>query len=368
MQEKQILSTSSARRARLAPVRKGSDGPSLVFDACQVSVVLRAVLGVEAVLGAGLLFVTTQPRVWLIDLGMMTSGVLPATLLWLMTGCALKHRLQKRSHLLQLLIGAALGAAAGLFACGMLFMEGMVASAPWLASAVTGAMLAAALVAMLIWRVRGRTPAAVAARLTDLQSRIRPHFLFNTLNSAIALVREDPTRAEILLEDLSDLFRHALTEQGDAVTLEQEVELARRYLEIEQVRFGERLQVEWSIDEKAGRARLPPLILQPLVENAVKHGVEPSATGAKIRVSTQKRGPVAVIKVSNTAPAGRGKSGHGIAQKNVRERLRLLHDMQTSFRIMQGHGEYQARIEVPLPASTKKENQRRSRHAARVDR
>jgi two-component system sensor histidine kinase AlgZ len=190
-------------------------------------------------------------------------------------------------------------------------------------------------------------PADTAARLSELQARIRPHFLFNTLNSAIALVREDPARAETILEDLSDLFRHALMDPGQAVTLAEEVDLARRYLDIEQVRFGERLQVEWALDELAGGARLPALLLQPLVENAVKHGVEPSPSGAQVKVSTQRRGATVVIKVTNTVPAGQGRRGHGVAQANVRDRLRLLHDVQGQFQTVLKDGIYQVRIEVP---------------------
>ncbi|RYF37389.1 MAG: sensor histidine kinase, partial [Comamonadaceae bacterium] len=172
-------------------------------------------------------------------------------------------------------------------------------------------------------------------------------FLFNTLNSAIALVREDPARAEIILEDLSDLFRHALVDQGDAVTLAEEVLLARRYLDIEQVRFGDRLRVEWALDPRAGSARVPPLMLQPLVENAVKHGVEPSASGADVKVSTELRGRTVVIKVTNTVPAGQGERGHGVAQANVRDRLRLLHDVEGQFRTALKDGIYQVRMVVP---------------------
>ena len=153
-----------------------------------------------------------------------------------------------------------------------------------------------------------------------------------------------------MLEDLSDLFRHALAERDDSSTVGQEIELARRYLEIEQVRFGPRLRVEWSLDERVNAARLPPLILQPLVENAVKHGVEPSASGAQVRISTQLRGQVALIKVTNTVPAGQGQAGHGIALANVRDRLRLLHDLQGGFRTALAGNVYQARIEVPMPA------------------
>ena len=124
--------------------------------------------------------------------------------------------------------------------------------------------------------------------------------------------------------------------------------LARRYLAIEQVRFGERLRVEWSLDPSAGGAKLPPLLLQPLVENAVKHGVEPSATGAQVRISTQRRGSVVVVKVTNTVPAGQGEPGNGVAQDNVRDRLRLLHDVQGQFKTVLVDGVYQVRLEVPV--------------------
>jgi two-component system sensor histidine kinase AlgZ len=240
-----------------------------------------------------------------------------------------------------------LGGVAGFYGCVVLSMVGLLPSSPWLASAFSGALLSGVLVAALAWRAKGTTPAAMAARLSELQARIRPHFLFNTLNSAIALVRAEPAKAEALLEDLSDLFRHALTELGDSVTLADEIVLAQRYLAIEQVRFGDRIQMEWALDPLADEAKLPPLLLQPLVENAVKHGVEPSALGAQIRISTQRRGSTVVIKVTNTVPAGQGEPGHGVALRNVRERLSLLHDVQGQFQSGLKKGIFQVRIEVP---------------------
>src|SRR5439155_19099048 len=159
-------------------------------------------------------------------------------------------------------------------------------------------------------------PAPSCSRLSELQSRIRPHFLFNTLNSAIALVRAEPAKAETVLEDLAELFRHALADPAESVTLGQEIVLAQRYLAIEQVRFGERLQVQWSLDANASQAKLPPLLLQPLVENAVKHGVEPSASGAQLKISTLRRGSMVVVKVTNSTPAGVGERGHGLALAN----------------------------------------------------
>jgi two-component system, LytTR family, sensor histidine kinase AlgZ len=240
-----------------------------------------------------------------------------------------------------------LGVLAGLTGCGVLALTAISQPIPWIASALAGALLSAMAVAALVLRAKGRMPAETAARLAELQARIRPHFLFNSLNSAIALVREDPAKAEALLEDLSELFRHALVSKGDAATLSEEVQVARHYLDIEQVRFGERLRVEWSIDPEAGKARVPALFLQPLVENAVKHGVEPSPTGADVKVTTQKRGSVVVIKVTNTVPAGQGRPGHGVALDNVRDRLRLLHDVQAQFQTALIDGRYQVRMEVP---------------------
>jgi two-component system sensor histidine kinase AlgZ len=139
-----------------------------------------------------------------------------------------------------------------------------------------------------------------------------------------------------------------LVEQGESVTLADEIALAQRYLAIEQVRFGDRIQVEWSLDDAAGTAKLPPLLLQPLVENAVKHGVEPSSSGAQIKVVTQRRGSRVVIKVINTVPAGQGESGSGLALDNVRDRLRLLHDVQCQFGCVMRGDVFQVRIEVPL--------------------
>ncbi|RYY92183.1 MAG: sensor histidine kinase, partial [Comamonadaceae bacterium] len=189
-------------------------------------------------------------------------------------------------------------------------------------------------------------------RLEELQARIRPHFLFNTLNSAIALVREEPAKAETMLEDLSELFRQALADPRDSVTLADEIGLAERYLAIEQVRFGDRLRIKWQLDPAASSARLPPLLLQPLVENAVKHGVEPSPDGAKLRIRTERRGDTVVIEVVNSLPPLRWADqplprGHGIALDNVRDRLRLMHDMQAQFSAGMDQESYRVRIVIP---------------------
>jgi two-component system sensor histidine kinase AlgZ len=342
MNDSQILSAfqESATRPQRAP-------RVLVFDACHVGVVLRAVLFVEVVMAVGATFGAASLPDWLLRLATISAAALPATIAWLVIACVLKGALENLHPAAQQVFGIVLGAIVGAFGCGLVNATGFAPNPPWVASAATGALLAAALVVALVLRAKARIPADAAAKLSELQARIRPHFLFNTLNSAIALVRDDPARAEAILEDLSDLFRHALRDPGEAVTVADEIELARRYLEIEQVRFGKRLRVEWQLDPEAARARVPPLVLQPLVENAVKHGVEPSEYGAQVKVSTQRRGGVVVIKVTNTVPAGQGAAGNGVALANVRERLALLHDVQGQFQAMMKDGVYQVRIEVP---------------------
>ena len=318
-----------------------------MFDACHVGVVLRAVLFVEAVVAVLAMFEAASTPDWLMRFSLLTGGVLPATLVWLIAACALKKHLTKLRQAQQWTAGIALGAAAGLYGCALLGLMGMLQAAPWLASAAAGALLSSVLLAGLFWRARARTPAATAARLAELQSRIRPHFLFNTLNSAIALVRAEPLKAEAVLEDLSELFRSALADPAESVTLDQEITLARRYLAIEEIRFGERLHIEWQLDPSAGQAKLPPLLLQPLVENAVRHGVEPSATGAQVKISTERRGTVVIVKVTNTSPAGPGEAGHGLALANVRDRLLLLHDVQARFQTARKDGVFQVRLEIP---------------------
>jgi two-component system sensor histidine kinase AlgZ len=319
-----------------------------VLDVCQLGLVLRTVVWVECVVGVACMFGAMHFEDWLLRTALVTGGALPATLAWLLVACSLRHRLAALGLGWQSAVAVVLGALAGVLACAMVALSQAGAPAPWLASATAGGLLSAVVVVALVLRARSQGEADAAAQLADLQSRIRPHFLFNTLNSAIALVRAEPDKAELLLEDLSDLFRHALVDQGASVGLEQEIALAQRYLAIERVRFGDRLRVTWQVDPDAGVARVPSLLLQPLVENAVRHGVEPSASGADIGITVQRRRSVVVITVTNTVPAGPGPGGAGVALRNVRERLALLHDVQGQFSSGLKDGVFQVRVEVPL--------------------
>ena len=129
------------------------------------------------------------------------------------------------------------------------------------------------------------SPAIAEARLQALQARIRPHFLFNSINAVLSLVRSEPQRAEDALQDMADLFRVLMRDNRDLAPLADEVELCRQYLELEQLRLGERLHVDWNVKSMPGDALVPPLVLQPLLENAVYHGIEPSSEPGKVSIN-----------------------------------------------------------------------------------
>ncbi|HEX3142180.1 MAG TPA: histidine kinase [Rhizobacter sp.] len=336
------------------PVEPGARPPlgtGSAFDVCHVGVVLRALLFVHVTLAVGVSFAAGDLKGWLTLVAMGASMALPAVLLWLVAACLLKRALAPLPPLGQWVVAIALGALSGGFGWGLQAAGGLSVlggGVPWVAPVLSGAALAAALFYWLTLRARARLPADTTARLAELQSRIRPHFLFNTLNTAITLARLDPARTEGLLEDLAELFRVALTDTGESVSLADEVTLAKRYLAIEQIRFGERLQVSWELDDDAGAARVPPLLLQPLVENAVRHGVEPAADGGVIRIRTRVKRAHAVVSIVNTLPKQPSRPGNGMALRNVRERLRLMHDVAAQFEIHQERDFFRVQIVVPL--------------------
>ena len=359
MHNPQILSsqsTSPASSEQTTP-QTASAPPVLIFDACHLGVVLRAVLGVELTLAIAALYTSADAQDWLLHMAWLTSGGLPGTLVWLLLACSLKRVLHRMDAHLQYASGVGLGVGAGLYASSMLAISGEITALHWLANAIVGGLFAAVLVGYLVLRAEGRTPAATTAQLTALQAHIRPHFLFNALNSAVALVREQPSKAEQLLTDLSDLFRATLRNPRSTISLQEEIELAQRYLDIEQVRFGDRLQVEWLLDPAALHARLPPLLLQPLVENAVKHGLEPSEIGTKVTISAQlTRKKFILLTVTNTLPQeehrgdrAASRLGQGMALANVERRLRLLHDVQATFSA--GPKDRVFEVKILLPSS-----------------
>jgi two-component system sensor histidine kinase AlgZ len=207
---------------------------------------------------------------------------------------------------------------------------------------------AAALLAYFRLRTLALSPAIYRARLQALQARIRPHFLFNCINTVLSMVRADPKRAETALEDMSDLFRMAMAHDRDLVPLHDEIDLSRRYLALEQMRLGERLRVNWQTVDLPADALAPPLILQPLLENAVYHGIEPLAEGGAIDIRLELRGSEIHLEIGNPrSETATLRTGNKLALENIRERLKLLFDIEAQYAIDSGPDYYRVRITMP---------------------
>jgi two-component system sensor histidine kinase AlgZ len=214
---------------------------------------------------------------------------------------------------------------------------------------VFGLIASAVLLLYFHLRVRALSPAVNEARLQALQARIRPHFLFNSINAVLSLVRSDPKRAELALQDMADLFRVLMRDNRDLVPLADEVELCRQYLELEQLRLGSRLLVDWNVKSMPGDALVPPLLLQPLLENAVYHGIEPSSTTGTVSINLfLTRGEVhAILKNPYRATGGSHHAGNKMALENVRERLALHFDAEASLESRVTKDAYEVHIRLP---------------------
>lgn len=200
------------------------------------------------------------------------------------------------------------------------------------------------------WRARQLAVRVAQSELEALQARIRPHFLFNTLNTGAALVHQRPEEAERLLLDLSDLFRAALAGPRE-ISLADELSLVRRYLEIEGLRFGDRLRVTWSLPEALPAIAVPALSVQPLVENAIRHGVEPAASGGDVSVEVVEAEGVVQITVGNALPATpvRPTAGHQVGLSSVRARIQAMTRGRGSVETQAKDGRYTAILRLPMP-------------------
>lgn len=204
-------------------------------------------------------------------------------------------------------------------------------------------------------RNRALSPALSDARLQALQARIRPHFLYNSINAVLSLIRAEPKRAEQALEDMADLFRVLMADNRQLSPLQQEVELCRQYLRLEQLRLGERLQVEWHTDNMPSNALIPPLVLQPLLENAVYHGIEPMSTPGIISINIYKsRDEVHMVLRNPYQSDGNHHAGNKMALGNIHERLSLHFDAEARLESKVSDGIYQVHITIPfVPADNK---------------
>ncbi len=200
---------------------------------------------------------------------------------------------------------------------------------------------------------RQRVEAQARAEIAALTARIRPHFLFNSMNTIAGLVREDADLAEQVIVDLADLFRAALAAGEKSHALERELELCERYLSIEALRLGDRLRVEWDVAGAPKNLPVPPLLLQPLVENAVYHGIQPLEGGGSVRISARMSGDLLTLSVENPRPdpLPPHRGGHGMAQENVRQRLHFVFGARARLEVTERAGYYGVSVQIPVPAS-----------------
>ena len=219
---------------------------------------------------------------------------------------------------------------------------------------VIAALLTAALLAYFRLLTKAFSPALAEARLQALQARIRPHFLFNSLNAVLALIRRDPRRAERSLEDLAEVFRTLMSDPRSFVRLSEEIALLERYAALEQLRLGERLRITWELDAAPVDALLPPLVLQPLLENAVYHGVEPGTTTGEVVVHIERRGQRVLARIENPyIEAEQKRAGNRMAVDNIRERLILFFDAEARLETQVRDGRYRVEIEMPYRADAR---------------
>ncbi|MFA6061359.1 MAG: histidine kinase [Gallionella sp.] len=210
---------------------------------------------------------------------------------------------------------------------------------------------------LMYFRLRARvlSRSLEDARLQVLRARIRPHFLYNTINTVLGIVRAQPRLAETALEDMADLFRMAMSDPQDQVALRGEISICKQYIALEKLRMGDRLRVDWLIQEMPEEALIPVLLLQPLLENAVYHGIEPLIEGGTILVSLKRQGGELQIVVENPVPVAElPHTGNQIALQNIRERLALLFDIEANYQVTHGHGFYRVEITLPYAKEVKK--------------
>ena len=316
---------------------------------CHLGVNLRIALTVEAALVASVVArVPDVPAFWA-EFIALSAFAQPALLLTLLALCAAGRWLRSLPYRWGVGSALLLGMAAPVMATLWLgpLLAGSQLATP-MGAGVFALLLGAGLLAYFNLRARALSPAITEARLQALQARIRPHFLFNSLNAVLSLVRSDPRRAEHALENMADLFRALMGNASQLAPLEDEVALTRAYLELEQLRLGDRLRVAWHINKMPGDALIPPLVIQPLVENAVYHGIEPLPDGGEISLNLYRSADKVHIVVRNPIATDAGHhKGNRIALANIRERLLLHFDLDAQLKLEPLGAVYQVHIVIP---------------------
>ena len=318
-------------------------------DFRNLGTILRVLLAVNGAVALVALVLASGPRSFVDQLVRMTGFVEPHLIAQLALLYAFAPLLSRQPYRIGASLVFAITVVTGL-AVHLLVLKLLPGVGDTLLKHLLLAIAATALLlAYFELRARALSPAITEARLQALQARIRPHFLFNSINGVLSLVRKDPRRAEEALHDMADLFRVLMRDNRDLTPLADEVELCRQYLELEKLRLGDRLGVDWNVRSMPADALVPPLVLQPLLENAVYHGIEPSSEPGIVSVNIfLSKGEVhAVLRNPYRASGGSHHSGNKMALDNVRERLALHFDAEASLDSKVLEHAYEVHIRMP---------------------
>ena len=331
--------------------------PGELPNFCHLGVNLRIALTVEAALAMSVIARVSNVIAFRDEFIALSALAQPALLLSLLTLCGVGRWLRARPYPLGVALTLLITLAIPLLLVN--WMDTLLPDLVWLPLwGVSGfvLLLGAGLLTYFNLRARALSPAISEARLQALQARIRPHFLFNSLNAVLSLVRSDPRHAERALEDLAELFRALMSDARQLVALEDEIRLTRAYLELEQLRLGDRLRVLWHIEKMPGDALIPPLLIQPLAENAVYYGIEPEREPGEISINIYRsQDQVHVVVKNPLSPDPSHHKGNGIALDNIRERLLLHFDLDATLKAEPLGAVYQVHISFPYtrePASS----------------
>jgi two-component system sensor histidine kinase AlgZ len=321
--------------------------PDLLPDFRNLGVMARVLVAVNALAAAGVLFAAPHPGGALQHFMSTAAYLEPLLLIALLALASLSPLLARLPYWSG--YAAVVGIVLVLVALYNTLVMRLPADPPPLGAALAlAALVAAGLLGYLRLLAKAYSPALVEARLQALQARIRPHFLFNSLNAVLSLIRRDPKRAERALEDLADVFRTLMSEPRQFVRLADEISLLERYAGIEQLRLGERLRIIWELDAAPTDALLPPLVLQPLLENAVFHGVEPGTAAGEVLVRIERRGDRVLARIENPYVADQQRRvGNRMALENIRERLALFFDAEARIETSADGRRYRVEIEMP---------------------
>ena len=323
--------------------------PGELPNFCHLGVNLRIVLTVELALSASVMARVSDATGFRDEFFALSALAQPALLLILLVLCSLSRWL----HRLAYPMGVAMTLLITLTCALALthWMDALLPELAWLPPwGVAGftLLIGGGLLAYFNLRSRALSPAISEARLQALQARIRPHFLFNSLNAVLSLVRSDPRHAERALEDLAELFRALMSEARQLVALSDEIRMTRAYLELEQLRLGDRLRVLWHIEKMPADALVPPLLIQPLAENAVYYGIEPEREPGEISINIYRSQDQVHIVVRNPLSHDpMHRKGNGIALDNIRERLLLHFDLDATLKAEPLGAVYQVHIQFP---------------------